>query len=692
MWTAAIGGAVYQNTSGDLHIRSYTNSLNSLYSGLNEEGAGGQGHGARLARMGIQAIRVYELPADNEDDARRTKEIFRRLFTKYQIKVLIGDWAGLHSGKDFRNPRDVTQIRSHLQRLIATYAEEPWVLGWQIGNENNYHVRNGVLGQEINLDAAEYYSLMDNFAGAVKEQLGRRKLTQFVSLGQGDLTKTEADLIGAMKNIDAVGINCYREDPNGFEEVISLAASQTKLPIYFAEVGRPSDSQQNQEQQARYLWHVCSLTFSHGAGRVRSGIVIGVFVHETTDEAWKRYERGREGDAHYGVLGKSAEAALGLFLTQNRDFSALALPKDDSPDSLINSAWQCVEGPYARKYSREYGYAMAYANRAITLYQDEARKQQAELVSFKSPPDVAANPRFWALNSCYLLDEEDSDEAKSACEHWGVIHFSRKGNPAYNQPSGKFQARTKGGNLNSWLYEHGKKYEFVTFLDPDHAPRPEFLDKVLGYFENPKVAFVQAPQVFHNRSANWIARGAAEQSYFFYGPIQMGLFSIGACVVNGSHSTFRVSDLFALKGESYAVHDADDILTSMRIHSNRKVGVYVPEVLAEGLAPDTWEEFSKQQRRRAYSMFHLFFYFYRPELWRMPWRCKLVYLVLTSFYFRGVAFAGLLVLPFVSAITGNPPVNARSPGVAGTLRDLRIGNPRYSRLETCATSAVAGQD
>ena len=36
----------------------------------------------------------------------------------------------------------------------------------------------------------------------------------------------------------------------------------------------------------------------------------------------------------------------------------------------------------------------------------------------------------------------------------------------------------------------------------------------------------------------------------------------------------------------------------------------------------------------------------------------MVYLVLTSFYFRGVAFVGLLLLPFASAIMGNPAVNA----------------------------------
>jgi cellulose synthase (UDP-forming) len=257
-----------------------------------------------------------------------------------------------------------------------------------------------------------------------------------------------------------------------------------------------------------------------------------------------------------------------------------------------------------------------------------------------------------------LLDEENNDVAKALCEKWGVIHFSRKGNRMYNQSSGKFQTRTKGGNLNSWLFEFGNQYEYVTFLDPDHGPHPDFLHKVLGYFSHPKVGFVQAPQALYNRNTNWVARGAAEQSYFFYGPVQMGLFGIGACVVNGSHSTFRVSDLFSIREESYAVHDADDILTSMRLHAAHKIGVYIPEMVAEGLAPDNWAEFAKQQRRWAYSMFQLFFHYYLSEFRRMPWRCRLVYVVMTSFYFRGVAFACLLLMPFVSAITGNPQVNA----------------------------------
>ena len=37
------------------------------------------------------------------------------------------------------------------------------------------------------------------------------------------------------------------------------------------------------------------------------------------------------------------------------------------------------------------------------------------------------------------------------------------------------------------------------FSIPTTRRTPDFLDKVLGYFENPGVAFVQGPQVFYNR-------------------------------------------------------------------------------------------------------------------------------------------------------------------------------------------------
>ena len=352
-----------------------------------------------LASMDIQAIRVYNLPVENTEDAARTKEIFRHLYSQYGINVLVGDWAGLHTGMNFQNPRDIAGLQHHLQRLVATYAGEPWVLGWQIGNENNYHVQHGVLGQEINLTLPEYYSFMDSLAGAVKEQLHKQHLRQFVSLGQGELNTNDVRLIATMKNIDAVGINCYREDPNGFNELINLAASQLRVPIYFAEIGRPGEGKLTEQQQSEYLEHVCALVFSYEAGGLNSGNVIGVFIHEATDEPWKQFDGGHEGDAHYGVLGKSTEHELGKYLKQHHDFSAWILPTNDAPDVLIESAWQCLEGPFAHRYYRDYGDAMGYASRAITLYQDEAQAEENQLKKQGAPPENGANDKYWALNS-----------------------------------------------------------------------------------------------------------------------------------------------------------------------------------------------------------------------------------------------------------------------------------------------------
>ena len=41
--------------------------------------------------------------------------------------------------------------------------------------------------------------------------------------------------------------------------------------------------------------------------------------------------------------------------------------------------------------------------------------------------------------------------------------------------------------------------EFLVTLDADHVPRPELLERMLGYMADPAVAVVQGPQAFFNR-------------------------------------------------------------------------------------------------------------------------------------------------------------------------------------------------
>ena len=66
------------------------------------------------------------------------------------------------------------------------------------------------------------------------------------------------------------------------------------------------------------------------------------------------------------------------------------------------------------------------------------------------------------------LDPRRGRRARGAwrCERLGVRHFTRKGRPAYNQPSGPFRARSKAGNHNAWRAEHARHYDVVARWTP----------------------------------------------------------------------------------------------------------------------------------------------------------------------------------------------------------------------------------
>jgi cellulose synthase (UDP-forming) len=255
----------------------------------------------------------------------------------------------------------------------------------------------------------------------------------------------------------------------------------------------------------------------------------------------------------------------------------------------------------------------------------------------------------------WVLDEGDDPLVRELCSALGARHFSRQGKPHYQQPSGRFQARSKHGNYNAWLQEVGfSGYDVVVTFDPDHVPRPEFLQRTLGYLRDADVVFVQAPQVYYNQSASFIARGAAEETYAFYSSIQMAGFAAGFPLVVGCHTVHRTSALAAIGG--LAAHDADDLATTLLYLANGGSGVYVPEVLAAGLTPVDWKTYLRQQRRWARSVLDVKLRVLPTLIRRLPPRAK-VGAALHGFYYLngllvplGVAFLCFLL------VTGRTPL------------------------------------
>jgi cellulose synthase (UDP-forming) len=206
----------------------------------------------------------------------------------------------------------------------------------------------------------------------------------------------------------------------------------------------------------------------------------------------------------------------------------------------------------------------------------------------------------------WVLDEGDDDRVKSLCDRVGAYHFSRKNLSQYQTENGTYKARTKYGNYNVWLSEIGfRKYDIITGFDPDHVPDPSFLDNALGYFNDPSVGYVQAPQAYYNQNASFIARGAAEETYDYYSCFQMAIYSMDYPVVVGCHNTHRVSALKHVGG--FAPHDADDLLITLLYRSSGWKGVYLPKILAKGLTPVDWSGYLTQQFRWAQSVLDIKF-------------------------------------------------------------------------------------
>lgn len=235
----------------------------------------------------------------------------------------------------------------------------------------------------------------------------------------------------------------------------------------------------------------------------------------------------------------------------------------------------------------------------------------------------------------WLLDEGNDPEAKRICKQYGVKHFSRAEEADYNTDEGKYKKKTKGGNHNSWYDKHGHQYDFVAQMDTDFVPSKNFLTKTLGYFKDPKIAFVGTPQIYGNTKDSLIARGAAEQTYSFYGPLLRGFDGMEMNMLIGANHVIRVKALEDV--DHYSAHITEDLLTGMKLHANGWKSAYVSESLAVGEGPSTWQAYFAQQMRWAYGCMHILRHFSFGLYRKMTLRQKIYYFMLQQHYFSGPA-------------------------------------------------------
>jgi cellulose synthase (UDP-forming) len=195
--------------------------------------------------------------------------------------------------------------------------------------------------------------------------------------------------------------------------------------------------------------------------------------------------------------------------------------------------------------------------------------------------------------------------------------------------------------------------EFILVLDPDHIPLPEFLDQVLGYFQDPQVGFVQVAQAYHNANESFVARAAAEQTFAFYGPIMQGMYGTGTSVAIGANCVFRRAALDSIGGHGLGL--AEDLVTSIRLHAKGWKSIYVPEVVSRGLVPSDLGSFLKQQLKWSRGVHEVLFQEYPRAFTRLTMHQKISYFMIGSYYIVGLTSFIYIAIPLVYLWTGRQP-------------------------------------
>lgn len=270
----------------------------------------------------------------------------------------------------------------------------------------------------------------------------------------------------------------------------------------------------------------------------------------------------------------------------------------------------------------------------------------AEPLSILEPTVIGAM-RIRGVRRVLVLDDGCRPEVRAMARRLGVDYYPRSSSQ-----------HAKAGNLNNGL--RFSDAEFVISIDADHIPLPQFLERTLGYFDDPRLAFVQSPQTYYNTDSFLFRRarkGLWSEQCMFYDMIQPAKNRWNSAFFVGTSAILRRRALDSVGG--FATGTAtEDIHTSLRLHARGWKSVFVPEVLALGLEADSLKEFYKQRRRWAAGSLGLLFRSPDSPLKAkgLSWQQRLNYLNATLAHLQGVQKLFFFMVPAICAITLVGPI------------------------------------
>ncbi len=238
-----------------------------------------------MQEMGVNTIRIYHHPYP------LNKELLMDLYKKYGIMTIIGDFLGAYTigsgadwykGTDYSNHQQQRKMLESVRKMVGEFKDEPYILFWLLGNENNYGIAN---------NAKEDPEAFYRFVNQAAELIHQLDLEHPVAICNGDTLFLDI-FAQSCPEVDIFGCNTYRGN-YGFGGLWEDIKDFDK-PVFISEYGCPAYMQGKnkeiaEEKQAEYhqgCWEDIrnNAAFSKGAGNSLGGVVF-----EWLDEWWKSY-------------------------------------------------------------------------------------------------------------------------------------------------------------------------------------------------------------------------------------------------------------------------------------------------------------------------------------------------------------------------------------------------------------------
>ena len=250
---------------------------------------------ALMKEMGINTIRIYHYPGLN-------KEVLRDGYKTYGFMYMVGNLLGMYAvdsgaewytGTDYTNKQQQEKMLASVRKMVDEYKDEPYVLMWVLGNENNYGTVGSMgvfagTSNQAQKHPEAYYAFINECAKLIKTIDPQQRP---VAICNGDTYLMDICAKNA-PDLDIYGSNAYRGE-QGFGPLWRDVLYEYDKPVLVTEFGCPAYAKdwptaRAEDAQAAYHKSNWNDIEDNLAGVIGgSGNALGAVIFEWVDEWWK---------------------------------------------------------------------------------------------------------------------------------------------------------------------------------------------------------------------------------------------------------------------------------------------------------------------------------------------------------------------------------------------------------------------